>query len=45
MYERGGGGGGGQNLGWYFVHGQDDLNLHIFYMLEGTFFAFSRPIP
>ena len=22
---------------WYFAHAQDDLNLHILYMLEGTF--------
>ena len=23
--------------GWYFAHAQDDLNLRIFRMLEGTF--------
>ena len=26
-----------QNPGWYFAHAQDNLNLFILHMLEGTF--------
>ena len=28
---------GEQRPGWYFAHGQDDLNLDILHMFEGTF--------
>ena len=28
---------GEQRPGWYFAHVQDDLNLHILRMFEGTF--------
>ena len=35
---------GEQRPGWYFVHGQDDLNLRILRIIEGTFSLHLAPL-